>query len=190
MRAEGSGLAAGDLRRPRPRACARTPSRSSACGFPAQGRRHVEGHRDRLRASTSTSYTHIEATRYSRGSDDARPDRTMLTGDGRASRVRLAAGWLGKLLPPPDQVRVRACCPFGFARQTLILLVMQTIDGHAALRCAAALVLAVRAVAQPTEGQRIPTNIPEANAFAERAPRRRSAASRSLDHRRSCSTCR
>jgi len=109
-------------------------------------------------------FTHIEATRYSRGSDALGLIATLLvsgTGRGRIAR------WIGSAFRHPIKF-ARAAWPFGFAHQTLIFLVMQTIDAtlqfqlrrrwfwpFTRLLCSA--------------GQRIPTNIPAANAFTERA---------------------
>ena len=111
-------------------------------------------------------FTHIEATRYSRGSDVLGLIATMLvTGTG----WRRIFKWIGSAFRHPIRF-FRAGFPFGFARQTLILLVMQTIDATLRFRLR-------RRWFWPftprlaTEGQRIPTNIPAANAFAERAAR-------------------
>jgi cholesterol oxidase len=109
-------------------------------------------------------FTHIEATRYSRGSDILGLIATMLV-SGRGWR-RIVA-WIASAFRHPLRFS-RAAWPFGFARQTLIFLVMQTIDAtlqfelrrrwfwpFTRLLCSA--------------GERIPTNIPAANVFAERA---------------------
>jgi cholesterol oxidase len=111
-------------------------------------------------------FTHIEATRYSRGSDVLGLIATMLvTGTG----WRRIFKWIGSAFRHPIRF-VRAGFPFGFARQTLILLVMQTIDATLRFRLR-------RRWFWPftprlaTEGQRIPTNIPAANAFAIQAAR-------------------
>ena len=111
-------------------------------------------------------FTHIEATRYSRGSDVLGLLATMLV-SGTGWRRILA--WIWGALRHPLRF-LRAGWPFGFARQTLILLVMQTIDATLQFRLR-------RRWYWPfgrrltTEGQRIPTNIPAANAFAARAAR-------------------
>lgn len=111
-------------------------------------------------------FTHVEAVRYSRGSDTLGLIATMLVGGrGRARILR----WIASAFRHPVRF-VRAAWPFGFARQTLILLVMQTIDATLRMRLA-------RRWWWPfgkrltTVGTRIPTNIPAANAFAERAAR-------------------
>src|SRR5207244_4004772 len=69
-------------------------------------------------------FTHIEATRYSKGSDILGLIATLLV-SGKGWR-RIAA-WLWSMLRHPIKF-FRAAWPFGFARQTLIFLVMQTID--------------------------------------------------------------
>ena len=62
----------------------------------------------------------------------------------------------------------RAGWPFGFARQTLIFLVMQTIDATLSMRLRRRWFWPFSR-ALSSEGERIPTNIPQANAFAEKA---------------------
>src|SRR5207237_4232397 len=64
-------------------------------------------------------HTHIEATRYSRGSDVMGLIATMLV-DGRGRR-RIAK-WIAAAFRHPIKFW-RAAWPFGFARQTLIFLV-------------------------------------------------------------------
>lgn len=109
------------------------------------------------------AYTHIEATRYPRGSDVLGFIATlMVTGQG----WRRIARWLASMVRHPIRF-ARAAWPFGFARQTLIFLVMQTIDATLRMRLR-------RRWFWPfgrllcTEGARIPTNIPQANAFVEK----------------------
>jgi cholesterol oxidase len=110
------------------------------------------------------AYTHIEATRYSRGSDILGLIATlMVSGKGWRRILR----WFATAFVHPIKF-ARAAWPFGFARQTLIFLVMQTIDATLRMRLR-------RRWFWPfgrllcTEGDRIPTNIPQANAFVERA---------------------
>jgi cholesterol oxidase len=109
-------------------------------------------------------FTHIEATRYSRGSDAIGMIATMLvTGTGWKRIFK----WIGSAFRHPIRF-FRAGWPFGFARQTLILLVMQTIDATLQFTLA-------RRWYWPftkrlaSAGTRIPTNIPAANAFALKA---------------------
>jgi cholesterol oxidase len=109
-------------------------------------------------------FTHIEATRYSRGSDVLGLIATLLvTGQGWRRILR----WLGSAFRHPIKF-VRATWPFGFARQTLICLVMQTIDATLRMRLRRRWFWPFRRLLC-TEGERIPTNIPQANAFVARA---------------------
>jgi cholesterol oxidase len=109
-------------------------------------------------------FTHIEATRYSRGSDVLGFIATLMVNGRGWGRI---LKWLASAIRHPVKF-ARAAWPFGFARQTLIFLVMQTIDSTLRMRLR-------RRWFWPfgrllcTEGSRIPTNIPQANAFAERA---------------------
>src|SRR5262245_29990442 len=109
-------------------------------------------------------FTHIEATRYSRGSDVLGLIATMLV-DGKGWRRIFA--WLWGALRHPFRF-ARAAWPFGFARQTLILLVMQTIDATLQFRLRRRWYWPFKRLLT-SHGTRIPTNIPQANAFAERA---------------------
>jgi len=63
---------------------------------------------------------------------------------------------------------VRAGWPFGFARQTLIFLVMQTIDATLRMRLRRRWFWPF-GTALSSDGEPIPTNIEAANRFAERA---------------------
>ena len=109
-------------------------------------------------------FTHIEATRYSRGSDVLGLIATLLvTGQGWRRILR----WLGTAVRHPIKF-ARAAWPFGFARQTLIFLVMQTIDATLRMRLRRRWFWPFTRLLC-TEGKRIPTNIPQANAFVERA---------------------
>jgi cholesterol oxidase len=109
-------------------------------------------------------WTHIEATRYSKGSDALGLIATLMVGGKGFGRV---LRWIASAFVHPIKF-FRAAWPFGFATQTLILLVMQTIDGtlrfdrrrrwfwpFTKLLC--------------SSGNRIPTNIPAANAIVEKA---------------------
>ncbi len=109
-------------------------------------------------------FTHIEATRYSRGSDVLGLLATMLvTGKG----WRRILTWIGSAFRHPIRF-ARAAWPFGFARETLIFLVMQTIDATLRMRLRRRWWWPFKRLLT-TEGQRIPTNIPQANAFAQKA---------------------
>ncbi len=80
-------------------------------------------------------HTHIEATRYPAGSDAMGLLATVLTG-GEPGRGRIAL-WLGSLagslLRHPLRT-MRILHPFGWARESIILLCMQTLDGHIDMR--------------------------------------------------------
>ncbi|MBX3234082.1 MAG: GMC family oxidoreductase [Labilithrix sp.] len=71
--------------------------------------------------------THIEVVRYSAGSDALAPLATVLTeGGGWLPRpIR----WLGTILRHPLQF-LRTIVPFGWAKKSAILLVMQPVDNH------------------------------------------------------------
>ncbi|MBK9071523.1 MAG: GMC family oxidoreductase [Myxococcales bacterium] len=71
--------------------------------------------------------THIEVVRYSDGSDALAPLATVLTGGG--GRVPRPLRWLGNILAHPVQF-LRSVVPFGWARKSAILLVMQPLDNH------------------------------------------------------------
>jgi cholesterol oxidase len=113
-------------------------------------------------------YTHIEATRYPEGSDAMGLLATVLTGDAPGRRRILL--WLktlaGSLLRHPVRT-VRSLHPFGFARESLILLCMQTLDGHIDMRLGRPWFWPFRRVLR-SRGQRIPTFIPQANEFARK----------------------
>ena len=109
-------------------------------------------------------FTHIEATRYSRGSDVLGLIATMLvTGRG----WRRIFKWIGSAFRHPIKF-FRAAWPFGFARQTLILLVMQTIDGTLRFGLKRRWYWPFKKLLV-SAGTRIPTNIPQANEFARKA---------------------
>ena len=80
-------------------------------------------------AITSSIYpdevTHVEPVRYPAGSDVMNLLTTPLTDP--APRIRRVFKWMGNLLRHPlDSLRV--LWPFGWAKRTVILLVMQTLD--------------------------------------------------------------
>jgi cholesterol oxidase len=112
--------------------------------------------------------THIEATRYPAGSDSLGTLATPLAG-GHPGWRRIAT-WLGvlarSLLRHPWHT-IRCLHPFGFARETLILLCMQSTDGHIAMRHGRPWYWPFRKSLY-TRGKGVPTFIPEANDFAEK----------------------
>jgi cholesterol oxidase len=111
-------------------------------------------------------FTHIEAVRYPRGSDVLGMMATMLVTGSGWKRI---FAWMWGAIRHPIKF-ARAGWPFGFARQTLILLVMQTIDATLRFRLRRRWYWPFKRMLT-TEGKRIPTNIPAANEFARRAAR-------------------
>jgi cholesterol oxidase len=116
-------------------------------------------------------HTHLEATRYPAGSDAMGLLATVLTG-GQPGRQRILL-WLkllaASLLRHPIRT-VRSLHPFGWARESLILLCMQTLDGHIDMRLGRPWFWPFRRVLR-SHGQRIPTFIPQANEFARQVAR-------------------
>lgn len=111
--------------------------------------------------------THVEAVRYSRGSDALSLLATLLT-DGGPPMPRILR-WAGEVLRHPVDF-LRTLNPFGWARRTLILLVMQTVDNSINLHLKRRwfFPFTVGLTSYRKAGQtRIPTYIPEANAFAK-----------------------
>jgi cholesterol oxidase len=111
--------------------------------------------------------THIEATRYPRGSDALSPLSTLLV-NGRPGPTRILT-WLKTLalqfLKSPWRT-LRTLQPFGASHETLILLCMQAIDGHLTMRLKRPWYWPFIKVLT-TAGEPIPTYIPAANRFAE-----------------------
>jgi cholesterol oxidase len=93
---------------------------------------------------------------------------TLLTG-GRPGWTRILL-WLGtlagSLLRHPWRT-VRCLHPFGWAKESLILLCMQTLDGHIDMRLRRSWYWPFRK-ALVSRGKRIPTFIPQANEFARK----------------------
>src|SRR5205823_427368 len=111
-------------------------------------------------------YTHIEATRYPAGSDAMGLLATVLTG-GDPGRGRILL-WLKLLIESLVRHPIRTLRilhPFGFARESIILLCMQTLDGSIEMRMGRPWFWPFRRVLR-SHGKRIPTFIPQANRFA------------------------
>ncbi|WP_372864454.1 GMC oxidoreductase [Spongiibacter sp.] len=116
-------------------------------------------------------FTHVEAVRYPDGSNLLSGMFTTLTG-GQPGAMRIAHWLIAvlKLLLTRPISGFRSLIQWRFARETVILLVMQTLDGHINMRWR-------RRWYWPfskklcSEGERIPTYIPQANRFAEQAAR-------------------
>jgi cholesterol oxidase len=114
-------------------------------------------------------YTHIEATRYPAGSDAMGILATLLTG-GRPGRARILR-WIAQLTYSlvRNPVRTtRLLHPFRFARETVIFLCMQTLDGHMDMRPRRRWFWPFRAVLT-SHGEKIPPFIRNANEFARKA---------------------
>jgi cholesterol oxidase len=112
-------------------------------------------------------HTHIEAVRYPNGSDAMSAWSTILTG-GRPGPGRIGL-WLKNLLVssilhPIKTFRIMN--PFGWARESVILLCMQALDGHIDM-CWERTALWPFRKYMVSRGEKIPTFIPQANQFAE-----------------------
>jgi cholesterol oxidase len=77
------------------------------------------------------AHTHLEPVRYSVGSDALSGLATLLTDGG--SSVPRALRWAGVCARHPIDF-LRTLWPFGWAKSSLILLVMQTVDSHMRVR--------------------------------------------------------
>lgn len=111
-------------------------------------------------------HTHIEATRYPKGSDAMALMGTLLTG-GRPgwSRILLWGRTLIASLVRHPWKTLRTLQPFGWARESLILLCMQTLEGHIDMRLRRPWYWPFGKVLV-SQGKKIPTFIPHANDFA------------------------
>jgi len=107
--------------------------------------------------------THIEAVRYSKGSDSLATLTTPLTA-GAPGMLRIIL-WLKTMALSPLKT-IRGLIPFGFANSSIILLVMQTMDTHLKMKFVRSWLPPFKKKLQ-TEGDKIPTYIPAANRFAE-----------------------
>lgn len=117
------------------------------------------------------THTHIETVRYPEGSDAMGMLTTVMTlGRPGWTRIVTWAATLLKLLVTRPITTLRALSPRGWARESMIFLCMQTLDGHLTMKLK-------RRWFWPfskqltTHGARIPTFIPSANDFAIKAAR-------------------
>jgi len=112
-------------------------------------------------------HTHIEAVRYPNGSDTMSMLTTILTG-GVPGRTRVAL-WLrnlaGALLRHPFKT-LRILQPFGWARENVVLLCMQAVEGNLEM-CWRRPWYWPFSKALATRGKKVPAYIPRANEFAE-----------------------
>ncbi|HEY2118043.1 MAG TPA: GMC oxidoreductase [Candidatus Acidoferrum sp.] len=113
-------------------------------------------------------HTHIEAVRYPSGSDAMGFLTTILT-DGRPGPQRIAL-WLKNilvsLLRHPFKT-VRVLQPLGWAREFVILLCMQALDGEIEMRWRRPWFWPFRKFLV-SRGEKVPTYIPKANEFAQK----------------------
>jgi cholesterol oxidase len=112
-------------------------------------------------------HTHIEAVRYPSGSDAMGLLTTILT-NGRPGPQRIAL-WLKNvftsLLRHPLKT-IRVLQPYGWAREFVILLCMQALDGQIEMQWRRPWFWPFRRFLV-SRGERVPTYIPRANEFAE-----------------------
>jgi cholesterol oxidase len=109
--------------------------------------------------------THIGVVRYPEGSDAIGLMMTPLSG-GRPGLDRVLKWMLTLIRHPLRALQVHN--PIGFARQTMLLLVMQTAEAHLNIRLKRKKILPF-SKSFVTEGKRIPSSIPDADDFARRA---------------------
>ena len=112
-------------------------------------------------------HTHIEAVRYPRGSDAMGFLTTILT-DGRPGPQRIAL-WArnvaASMLRHPFRT-IRVLQPVGWAREFVILLCMQALDGEIEMRWQRPWFWPFRKFLV-SRGEKVPTYIPKANEFAK-----------------------
>jgi cholesterol oxidase len=111
--------------------------------------------------------THIEAVRYPVGSDSTWGLTTIMT-HGAPGVARMLA-WAWSLVRHPLR-GFKNALPFHFAKTTLFLLVMQTLDSHIGMRLRRSWINPFDQVLATT-GRKIPTYIPQANRFADNMAR-------------------
>lgn len=111
--------------------------------------------------------THVEIVRYPSGSDSMSLLTTVLTDDGPGLPRWLR--WLGNVLRHPLRF-LRSTIPFGWARRTAILLVMQPVDNHLRyeLRRPWYWPFSKKLDSAPGAGEPAPVYIPVANQVARR----------------------
>jgi cholesterol oxidase len=77
-------------------------------------------------------HTHVQLVRYGAGQDAMGRLGTLMV-DGQGGRLRRLARFIGQVLSRPlDFLRTQV--PWGWAKRTTILLVMQTVDNHLRVR--------------------------------------------------------
>lgn len=108
--------------------------------------------------------THIEATRYPAGSDSMALITTIIARGGITGWLRALAG--GMIRRPRQMLRLLK--PRGWARESMIFLCMQSIEGELTMRLRRRWFAPWRR-SLGTTGPRIPSHIPEATDFALKA---------------------
>ena len=113
-------------------------------------------------------HTHIEVVRYPNGSDAMGLLTTILT-DGRPGPERMLS-WLRSALAMLVRHPIktfRMYKPWGWAKEAVILLCMQTLDGHIEMQWDRPWFWPFRKRMRSV-GQKVPTYIPQANEFAKK----------------------
>jgi cholesterol oxidase len=113
-------------------------------------------------------HTHIEAVRYPGGSDAMSLLATILTG-GRPGPIRILS-WIRNLFASAFRHPIRTFMifqPFGWARESVILLCMQALEAHIDM-CWKRLWFWPFRKFLASRGQKVPTYIPAANEFAKK----------------------
>lgn len=124
-------------------------------------------------------HTHIEPVRYPEGSDAMNGLAAPAMVDGGGSIPRQIR-FIGAMLRHPLR-SLRMIWPAGFAKQSVILLVMQSVDNSIRVmhRRTAYWPFTRILTSRPTEGRRLPSYIPIANEFARVLSRRMNGIARS-----------
>jgi cholesterol oxidase len=115
--------------------------------------------------------THIETTRYPAGSDAMGILSTLMATGWPSVPLLRPLAWLGmlvKLMLTQPITTLRMLWPVGYARETMIFLCMQTLEGHIDLELKRSWYWPFSKM-MSSKGQRIPACIPEANEFAKKA---------------------
>ncbi len=108
--------------------------------------------------------THLEPVRYASGQDAMASLSTLLTDGGGG--VPRAVRWMATCVIHPIDF-LRSLWPFGWAKRSLILLVMQTIPGHMRIRMRRRWWWPFsRTLTSDAQGSKVPRYIPAANQAA------------------------
>jgi cholesterol oxidase len=110
------------------------------------------------------AYTHIETCHYGDAGDAMSLLYTVLVGDG--TRVTRPLKWLAAMLRHPGHA-LKTLNPVGWSRNTIILLVMQTLDNAISLRPVKTRSGRIRLQTEQDPDRPNPTFIPIANKAAE-----------------------